>query len=55
MKVINDPRFEIMLYAPADRNTDDYCLKLMVKTKLKAIPLCFDFATFWYIPTVAFK
>jgi len=36
VSVINDPRFELMLYTPADRDTDDYCLKLMVKTKLKA-------------------
>ena len=28
LKVINDPRFELILYTPADKETEEYCRKL---------------------------
>jgi len=36
VSIINDPRFDLILYAPADRDTNEYCLKLKAKVKLKA-------------------
>jgi len=31
--IINDPRFDLIFYTPADRDTDEYCQKLMTKAK----------------------
>lgn len=29
VNVISDPRFDLIFYTPADRNTDEYCLKIL--------------------------
>jgi len=31
VNVINDPRFDLIFYTPADREIDEYCLKLKAK------------------------